>query len=176
MKTKYILDEAGSVIGGFIPSKRVAIALLVLFVLGGLLYSAIYAPAANAAEPVSLEFVTELRLDEIWISRIIDRTNEKTMSVSAYTSEARQTDATPEIGATGENIWKLLQKGIRTCASNDYPFGTKLDIPGIEGGCVVKDRMNRRYTGRGFVDVYMGYDHAAAWAFGRKTLNVKINP
>ena len=176
MKTKYILDEAGRVIAGFVPSKRVVIALIVLVVFGGLLYSIIYGPAANATEPAPLEFATELRLDEIWINRIIDRTNEKTMTVSAYTSEARQTDATPEIGATGENIWRLLQKGIRACASNDYPFGTKLDIPGIAGGCVVKDRMNKRYTGRGFVDVYMGYDHAAAWAFGRKTLNVKINP
>lgn len=97
----------------------------------------------------------------------------KTMTVSAYTSEVGQTDASPEVGATGENIYKLLQKGIRTCASNDYKFGTKLIIPGI-GECVVKDRMNRRYTGKNVVDVYLGYDTARAWKWGRKRLQVEV--
>lgn len=97
----------------------------------------------------------------------------KTMTVSSYTSEARQTDNSPEIGATGENIYKLLQKGIRTCASNDYKFGTKLIIPGI-GECVVKDRMNRRYTGKSVVDVYLGYDTTRAWRWGRKRLQVEV--
>lgn len=95
--------------------------------------------------------------------------------VSAYTSRTQETDQSPEIAANGQNIWNLYQKGIKTCATNDYKFGTVLRVEGY-GDCIVSDRMNRRYTGKGNVDLYFGYDLKAARSFGRKKLIIEVNP
>lgn len=95
-------------------------------------------------------------------------------TISFYTSEARQTDDSPEIAANGQNIWHLYQNGQKTCASNDYKIGTKLSIEGI-GTCIVRDRMNSRYTGTGRIDWYLGYSHADAWDMGlKKNVTVEI--
>lgn len=94
-------------------------------------------------------------------------------TITAYTSRAQETDATPEVGATGENLWILYQQGKNSCASNDYVFGTRLLIPGL-GDCTVRDRMNRRYTGTGHIDFYFGYSTSQALKFGSKKLQVII--
>lgn len=97
----------------------------------------------------------------------------KVASVSAYSSRKQETDDTPEIGATGENLWHLYKKGIHTVASNDYKLGTVLEIGNL-GRFIVKDRMNRRYTGKGNIDIYMGYNTKEALKFGRKNLIVRV--
>lgn len=95
----------------------------------------------------------------------------KMAEVSAYTSRVAETDSTPCIPADGSNICERFAKGEKMVASNDYKLGTKLKI-GDLGVFTVVDRMARRYTGKGNIDIYMGYDLKGARAFGRKNLIV----
>jgi len=92
--------------------------------------------------------------------------------VTMYTSRVEETDLSPCHGATGENICELYKKGTNICASNDYPFGTLLTIPGL-GDCVVKDRMNSRYSRTGAVDWYAGMDLKRARSYGKQFVEVK---
>lgn len=94
-------------------------------------------------------------------------------TVTAYTSEVGQTDSSPEVAANGENIWSLYQVGKNTCAINDIAFGSKLTVEGL-GDCVVRDRMNPRYTHTAHLDFYFGKDTAKALQFGIKSLNVMV--
>ena len=94
-------------------------------------------------------------------------------TITAYTSDPKQTDDTPEISANGQNIWKLYQKNENTCASNDYKFGTKIKIAGL-GVCTVRDRMNKRYSGKNRLDWYYGYNIISAIRFGIKKLPIYV--
>lgn len=85
----------------------------------------------------------------------------------------QETDSSPEISATGENIWHLYQEGKMTCASNDYAFGTVLEIEGL-GTCEIRDRMNVRYTGTGNVDYYAGKDVQLALSIGRAERVIEV--
>lgn len=96
----------------------------------------------------------------------------KLHSVSAYTSRVQETDATPCISADGSNICERYAKGEKICATNDYPLGSVLAIQGL-GRCIVRDRMNKRYTGTGRIDWYMGHDLISAKAWGIKSLQVE---
>lgn len=91
--------------------------------------------------------------------------------VTGYTSDPGETDSTPEIGAAGSNIYTLYQQGHKSCATNDYAFGTVLWIEGY-GTCVVRDRMAKKNDGK--VDIYFGKDRERALEFGRRILNVKV--
>lgn len=92
--------------------------------------------------------------------------------VTAYTSSRDETDDTPCTAANGDDICALLKRGDRSCAGR-YPFGTRLDIPGI-GVCTIRDRTAARYNDR--IDVYFGGSdkkkEAKQW--GAPTLTVKI--
>lgn len=90
--------------------------------------------------------------------------------MSAYTSRIEETDASPCIGADNTNICEFSGCAV---ATNDYPFGTKIEIEDL-GICVVKDVMAKRYTGTGNMDVYFGMDLKGAKKFGRKNLNYRI--
>lgn len=94
------------------------------------------------------------------------------MEISAYNLVESQCDSSPLIGAFGDNLMELMDKGIQVCASNAFPKGTKLQIQGF-GECVVMDRMNSRY-GNGYLDICMGMDIEQALSFGRKNLMVSI--
>lgn len=94
-------------------------------------------------------------------------------TVTAYSSRKQETDGSPEVGATGQNIYKLYLKHDNTCASNDYSFGTVILVPGV-GTCTVRDRMNQRYNGKGHIDFYMGYNTKQALQFGSKQMEVVI--
>lgn len=99
--------------------------------------------------------------------------NEKTVTVTAYTSRTSETDSTPCIGAYNNDICAMYAKGQKVCASNDYAKGTRLNVEGL-GDCVVLDKMNRRYTGTGRVDWYFGKDLKAARAWGKKTVEITM--
>jgi 3D (Asp-Asp-Asp) domain-containing protein len=118
---------------------------------------------------------TDSKLVELYNENVKLKSRTKKATISFYTSEARQTDASPEIAANGKNIWTLYKQGIKTCASNDYKLGTKLTIEGL-GDCIVNDRMNSRYTGQNRIDWYLGYSHDEAWKMGiKKNVTVIIN-
>ena len=73
------------------------------------------------------------------------------MTLTAYSSSIDETDDTPFITAWGTRT----RNGV--AASNDLPFGTRTRIPGVFGEKVfaVEDRMNKRYTGRNYLDLWM---------------------
>jgi 3D (Asp-Asp-Asp) domain-containing protein len=93
--------------------------------------------------------------------------------VTAYNAgDPRQTDDTPCISASGENICKALEKGKKRCAANFAPLGSRLYVEKI-GVCLVTDRTNKRYRNR--VDIAMHRDeYHKARRFGRQKLTVKI--
>lgn len=91
-------------------------------------------------------------------------------TVSAYTSEVGQTDATPCLAADGSDICERYAAGEGICASNLFPMGVQLVVEGL-GRCTVADRMNSRH-GTNKIDWYMGADTKAAITFGIKKLNV----
>lgn len=75
--------------------------------------------------------------------------------VTMYTSEPKQTDNSPCIGASGQDQCVLWRNGQNICATNAYPKGTVLNIQGL-GDCLVMDRMNSKFKNR--IDWYAGYD------------------
>ena len=104
--------------------------------------------------------------------------------VTMYSSTPEQTDASPCIGATGQNVCELWKSGINICASNAFPLHTIITVDKL-GECLVIDRMNKRYTNR--IDWYAGYDddcldgvdngddcpnYRRAWNFGKQNLSV----
>ena len=66
--------------------------------------------------------------------------------VTAYNvGVVAQTDNTPCIGASGDDLCKMVEQGYNVCAANFVKLGTYLEIENI-GRCIVLDRMNSRYT------------------------------
>lgn len=84
--------------------------------------------------------------------------------VTAYSSTIAQTDLTPFITADGGTV----RKGI--VASNEFPFGQRIMIDGIEGIFIVTDRMNNRYKYR--IDIWMETEEEA-WQFGKQIREIK---
>lgn len=100
---------------------------------------------------------------------VVDKGTIRTVTAYNVGIEA-QTDDTPCIGATGEDLCKTLERGEKVCAANFVPLGTVITIEGY-GTCIVKDRMARRYSDR--VDIAMKaseYQQAIKW--GAKKLLV----
>lgn len=94
-----------------------------------------------------------------------------THTMTAYNSEAAQTDDSPCITANGFNV---CEHGIEdTIAANFLPMGTRVKIPDLFGDriFVVRDRMNKRYTNR--VDVWMK-DRSSAIKFGVKVAKIQV--
>lgn len=105
-------------------------------------------------------------------SRYIVR-SETIRVVTAYNAgDPAQTDDSPCISASGENICKALEKGKKRCAANFVPLGSSLYVDKI-GVCLVTDRTNKRYRNR--VDIAMQKnEYQKARRFGRQKLTVKI--
>lgn len=142
--------------------------------------TALYAPVVPVAYAQEPSVAFDDRLGELLPTSTVIVTNNvewtrmkapRLSDVSAYTSRVQETDSSPCIAANGKDICKLHKQGVQTCASNDYKLGAKLKIDGL-GECIVSDRMNKRYTGTGRVDFYMGMDLKGAYAHGVKKLMV----
>jgi 3D (Asp-Asp-Asp) domain-containing protein len=91
--------------------------------------------------------------------------------ITAYTSEAAQTDSSPCITANGFNV---CEHGIEdTIAANWLPMGAKVKIPDLFGDriFVVRDRMNKRHADR--ADIWM-VSKADALKFGKKTARIQV--
>jgi 3D (Asp-Asp-Asp) domain-containing protein len=93
--------------------------------------------------------------------------------VTAYNAGIEaQTDASPCISASGDNICEMLARGEKICATNFVPLGTKLYIKNY-GECTVLDRMNSRFKNR--VDIAMeAHEYQRAVKFGLQTLEVSV--
>ncbi len=95
-----------------------------------------------------------------------DKPVKKTMAVrlSFYSSDPNQTDSTPCIPADGSDLCIMAQEGLTDAiAANFLPLGTTVRfkdtvIDGVmfpEKIFTVRDRMNTRYNGTRYVDVYI---------------------
>ncbi len=93
--------------------------------------------------------------------------------VTAYNVGVReQTSDNPCIGATGQDLCRLVDEGRNVCAANFVALGTVLRIEEY-GECVVLDRMNRRFAHR--VDIAMKEDAVEeALEFGLKRRVVAV--
>ncbi|MGE5425510.1 MAG: hypothetical protein ACM3PZ_00235 [Bacillota bacterium] len=91
--------------------------------------------------------------------------------MTAYNSEAAQTDGSPCITANGFNVCEHGTED--TIAANFLKFGTKVRIPDLYGDriFVVRDRMNKRYSDR--VDIWMVHK-ADALKFGVRTAKIEV--
>lgn len=91
--------------------------------------------------------------------------------ITAYTSEAAQTDSTPCIAARGFDLCAHDEEDV--IAANFLPMGTKVKIPELYGSRVftVVDRMNPRYDRR--VDIWMR-EYEDARAFGMKFATIEV--
>lgn len=151
-------------------AQKLALAAIIMqFVLAGAWLAAEKSGVIELLEPKTTTLYvargSEVPLEEQKTAEI-----KEVVEVSAYTSEVAQTDSSPYITADGTNLKKEYKCII---ATNDYPFNTRIEIETL-GICEVHDRMNKRYTGKSKIDVYMGNDKQRALEFGRKELGYKV--
>jgi 3D (Asp-Asp-Asp) domain-containing protein len=102
----------------------------------------------------------------------IPRVRSVVVDATAYNSLPEQTEGDPWLSASGHR----LESGMRAIAvSPDLAklglvFGRKVRIDGLKGEWVVRDRMPGRWKRR--IDVFMGEDIDAAFAFGRRRVRI----
>ena len=91
------------------------------------------------------------------------------MVVTAYTNIPELTDDTPDITASNKQIADGM------VATNLFKFGTKIRIPEVFGDriLVVEDRMNHKYDGKPYLDVYRP-TYNQARNFGAKITKVEV--
>jgi len=157
-------------------ANNISLFLLVVICLDHFLFPAPVLASINENEA---DFSQEEQILEEIINPVIEKEPEELVKiawtsyhkVTAYNSEAAQTDASPCITANGFN---LCEHGIEdTVAANFLKFGTKVRFPEVYGEKVfiVRDRMNKRYNDR--MDIWM-LEKQDAKNFGIKTLKVEI--
>jgi len=132
--------------------------------------------SVEAVEPqvsdISAEENTDINVDIVNVKKpeyLVISTS--THMVTAYSSEAAQTDSSPCITATGFNLCK---HGVEdTIAANFLPFGTKVRMPELFGDriFVVRDRMNARYKTR--ADIWFKNKNDAI-KFGIKKVKIEV--
>lgn len=85
-----------------------------------------------------------------------------------------QTSDEPCIGAMGQNLCRLVARGLKVCAANFVDPESILNIEGY-GECVVLDRMNRRFAHR--VEIAMRKNEVGrALEFGIRRRHVESKP
>jgi 3D (Asp-Asp-Asp) domain-containing protein len=89
---------------------------------------------------------------------------ERTGIFTEYTATISQTDSTPTVTASNEEI----REGV--AANNCLPFGTRIKVK--NNIYVIQDRMNERYGCKNF-DIYVR-KYSRAKHFGRQTLKYEI--
>ena len=100
---------------------------------------------------------------------IVVKTSQRT--ITAYTSEASQTDDSPCLTAIDFNLCQHNAED--SIAANFLDFGTKVRIPELFGDrvFVVRDRMNARFSNR--IDVWMK-NRSKAVTFGVQTAKIEV--
>jgi len=94
------------------------------------------------------------------------------VTATAYNSVEGQTQGHPEITAWGDH----LKPGMKVIAvSRDLirlglRHGVEVEIEGLSGRYVVRDKMARRWKRR--IDIYMGDDVEAARRWGRRHVTI----
>lgn len=152
---------------------RYVISATLLLVLGTLSSTFVSdaAPASDTVE-VALTHTGDALLNQSPIatpetSISTDARRVVTTTITAYSSEVRQTDSTPFITASGTTV----RSGV--VAANWLPIGTKVRIPDIFGDrvFVVEDRMNKRHQDR--LDIWFP-TRAEAVQFGVREARIEV--
>ena len=153
-------------------AKRVVIILTLVF-----LFDFLFFPLPAMADEIAKEANMVANTNELMdLNRLPESANwsvkwSGNYTITAYTSEAAQTDNSPCITANGFN---LCEHGLEdTVAANFLSFGTKIRIPELFGDkiFIVRDRMNTRYTN--VIDIWM-LNKDDAKKFGVKLSMVEI--
>ena len=99
-----------------------------------------------------------------------------TVTATAYNAVEHQTKkGNPGLAAWGDQ----LEPGEKAIAvSRDLihlglDYNEEVEIDGLEGTYIVKDKMNRRWEKK--IDIYMGLDEEAAKEWGKKTVTITFN-
>nr|WP_321235343.1 hypothetical protein [uncultured Psychroserpens sp.] len=94
------------------------------------------------------------------------------VTATAYNSLAYQTSSNPHITAFGDSLKPGLKyiAVSRNLLKEGLTHNTLVQIEGLEGTYLVKDKMNKRWWNR--IDVYMGTDVKAAKEWGRRKINI----
>lgn len=136
------------------------------FVARVLFFLAILTGVSLAMTPYRIEFV---RMEATGASSEIAPPQESKVliaEVSAYTSRPEETDDTPTITASGEEVYS----GGIACPVR-FKFGTQIEINGTVYTC--NDRMNKRYADSNHFDIWMeSYEDAIHW--GRRHVEVAV--
>jgi len=144
--------------------------------------SGIDIPAGKVDLPINLGRIENLTEHPNYQGRLPELTTERTprytikASVSAYNSEAGQTDDRPCETASGLDVCLLNEQADANIVATNFlnlPFGSKVRLPDLYGDkiFVVEDRMNRRYQKH--FDIWMP-DKQKAIEFGRKYTRVEV--
>lgn len=102
------------------------------------------------------------------------------VTATAYNSTHDQTDATPHIGAWGDDLDHAVEPGVRVIAvspdllERGLRRGQRVRIQGLKGEFVVLDKMPRRWQKR--IDIYMQKDERAARKWGRRRVRISWVP
>lgn len=98
------------------------------------------------------------------------------VTATAYNSLPSQTQGNPEIGAWGDRLDPAIQTIAvsRDLLSLGLTHNTEVEIVGMEGRWLVRDKLNRRFTRR--IDIYMGKDLQGARKFGKQKLTIRWRP
>lgn len=109
-------------------------------------------------------FLNQVQVDNFYF-KVVKKIK---MVVTAYSSTLEQTDSTPFITASGENV----ADGI--VANNMLPFGSKIRIPELYGDkvFVVEDRMHQR-KGKYHLDIWFP-EYSQAKNFGAKITYIEV--
>lgn len=98
------------------------------------------------------------------------------VTATAYNSVERQTKK----GNIGLAAWgDILEPGERAIAvSRDLikmglDHNEEIEIEGLEGTYIVKDKMNKRWKKK--IDIYMGLDEEAAKQWGKQEVEIRYN-
>lgn len=123
-------------------------------------------------EPTILTWVREFILckQRFEPGRICDDSGETMLvTVTAYSSTPDQTDDSPFVMANGERVHD------GAVAANFLPIGTQVMLPETHGRKVftVKDRKNKRFNGKPYIDIWME-SREEALEFGIRQIPMKI--
>lgn len=128
-------------------------------IISGLLATVLF---PKVAESIKVEPPVEVREIEV-------RGEILQAEITAYTSDAAETDDTPDITASGQKT----RKGIIACPGR-YAFGTKVIIEGEEYEC--QDRMNIRYRDGNRFDKWIETkEEAYKWGIRKLEVEIKHN-
>ncbi|OEU69567.1 MAG: hypothetical protein BA863_13500 [Desulfovibrio sp. S3730MH75] len=91
---------------------------------------------------------------------------------SAYTSHVDQTSSTPFLGAWGDKLVPGMKSIAvsRDLIAKGLGHNAVVNIEGLDGDYVVKDKMNKRWTDK--IDIYMGLDTKAAKDWGKREVTI----